>query len=290
MRALLIAFLLPAALLCRAQEAAPRPVPVNAEALSADDSFVTNKEDQRIAFMAADGQKRVWAAFKGVGARLALLEKDHWKVIPLPDFTSTLRICGMERLADGSIACLWRDEATQHEHLISRHTLQENEPLRVFTQELKEPRLLALKDGALLITQRGNVMVRLERPKNIAAIIQLKDDFFLPAKKDAKSNSAGQREEFAPIHAMEHLDGTLLIWSPAMHENNLRRIRGVVAWKVTARMGTRLSIKNVPEDALISRHPIDSTLKKQRPRKPRLAWALQDEKRAGLTASPRSAS
>lgn len=209
-----------------AQEA--RPVPISNEADNHGVPLNADSEQERIAFMVADGRQQVWAAWRAQGARLARLEKDGaWCVIDLEGLPSTIRALGLARLQDGAVVCLWRDESTASDHLLSRHESDDHVLLDTVAAKLNEPRLLPLEDGGLLVTHRGREIWHWEKTFSGLKVVQLPDDAFWQPEKKEESVS------FAEIRAVQHHQGTIWLWSPAMTaQEQLWRLRGVAKWQV----------------------------------------------------------
>ncbi|MFN0077893.1 MAG: hypothetical protein ACKVY0_15665 [Prosthecobacter sp.] len=202
-----------------------RPIPIGIEVDAKGEEFEEPEARKAIAAIASDAQNRAWAIFRSQGARLAVFQKDHWSPVKLPGFPPTLKALKLARLQDGTIACLWRDEATADDHVLSRHTTKRHQVLARIPVKLNEPHLLPLADGGLLVTASGRELLRIGKGGADPEIITLPEDAFLPPKKNDDGSS---RTGFVPVHAVQDQRGTIWLWSQAMKPMEWEwRLRGL---------------------------------------------------------------
>jgi hypothetical protein len=191
----------------------PVLIPVSIEAETPGEPNEEADSEEAIAAIASDGQNRAWAIFRRQGARLAVFEKDRWTPVKLPDFPPTLQALRLIRLKDGAIYCLWRDMATEKDHVLSRHTPDQHRLVVQVPVKLTEPRLLPLEDGGLLVTESGHNMLRVGKDGANPKILILPEDAFLPPKKN---DDGSIPTDYLPVHAVQDKRGTIWLWSYAM--------------------------------------------------------------------------
>lgn len=225
-----------------------RPIPIGIEVDVKGEEFEEADERQAIAAIASDAQNHAWAIFRSQGARLAVFEKDHWSPVKLPGFSPTLKALRLTRLQDGAIACLWRDEATEEDHVLSRHTTSQHQLLARIPVKLNEPRLLPLADGGLLVTTAGRELVRIDKSGKNSEVIVLPDEAFLPPKKD---DDGYLRTGYVQVQAVQDQHGTIWLWSYAMKLWEWEwRLRGL--GKITSRGFTFQNIPGIKPEQPIS--------------------------------------
>lgn len=222
MRWLLPALLLPHSF-ALAQE--KRSIPISIEADSQGDAFEEPDRHTAIAAIMSDAQHHAWAVFREQGARMAVFQQDRWLPVKLPGFPPKLKALKLARLHDGAIICLWRDEDTVEDHVLSRHTLKEHKLLARIPAKLTEPQPWPLMDGGVLVTESGRQMLRIGKDGSVPEIIHLPEDAFLPAKNN---DDGSTRTGYLPVHAAQDHRGTIWLWSAAMRKMEWEwRLRGL---------------------------------------------------------------
>lgn len=225
-----------------------RSIPISIEVDSKGEAFAEPDERSAIAAIISDGQNHAWAVFRGQGARMVVLQQDHWEPVKLSGFPPTLKALKLARLQDGAIACLWRDEATADDHVLSRHTLKAHQVLARIPVKLTEPQMLPLADGGVLVTESGRQLLRVGKTGANPEIIMLPEDAFLPPKKNDDGTS---RTGYQPVHAVQDHRGTIWLWSYAMKPMEWDwRLRGL--GRITSQGFTFQDIPGAKKDDPIS--------------------------------------
>lgn len=202
-----------------------RLIPISIDVDSRGEGFVEPDRRAAIAAIISDVQHHAWAVFQGQGAHMALFQQGRWMPVRLPDFSPKLKALKLALDHDGAVICLWRDEDTAEDHVLSRHTLKEHKLLARIPAMLTGPQVWPLMDGGVLVTESGRKMLRIGKGGGSPEIIHLPEDAFLPAKKN---DDGSVRTGYLPVHAVQDHRGTIWLWSAAMRKMEWEwRLRGL---------------------------------------------------------------
>jgi|GEM_PF-3435476 len=227
---------------------AARAVSIGMEGVSSGGSSGNNHEP--IIAIASDGENRVWAIFRGQGTRLGLFKDGHWSVVTPAGLPPKLCASQLVRLTDGGIACLWYDGSDEDAplHLLSRHTPEVDELLARVPSKLARPKLTALADGGMIVTDAGRELFYIARKGAKPEHITLPEDAFITPQNN---DDGSVPTSFVQIHAAQDQRGILWLWCAMMEPIKYEwRLRGL--WKLSGRNITSQKIADVPPEQPIS--------------------------------------
>ncbi len=183
--------------------------------------------------MAAAGSGRVF----GIGKRheirqgrwvpdreLAVFDPvtERWQPRPfaVPQGMVPTAVCD---LSDGAVACLWQ---SYNKAVLSRHLGGKDELWRSYENKYTSPRLQALANGALAITERGPHVAFASHEEGKSLVFSLEDEVLVgPADKR-------RLPTYAEMRVLEAGGGRLWVWSRAFrHEEQERYIDGMLEVK-----------------------------------------------------------
>ncbi|WP_395735471.1 hypothetical protein [Prosthecobacter sp.] len=200
-----------------------RPVIVGIASSAEDDSDEESRD--RIMSIVADGEHHVWGIFGSQGARLALLKEGRWSLVTPKNFPETLRALQIARLSDGSVACLWRDEAREDVHALSRHTTTSHQVIVSGPARLPQPLLLPLAEGGMLVTAASRELFCIPKAGAQPEHITLDEKLFIPPKKN---DDGSPRTDVLQVQAVQDARGSVWLWCPAMRSVDwMWRLRGM---------------------------------------------------------------
>lgn len=193
-------------------------------------------QEWRVRAMAADGSGMVWAiagpcdaseqsSYSGAFKNLAIFDhpSSQWKAHPISMMPSEAYPDKMVALSKGKVACLWR---SGEECVLTLHEKGKDQLWCSLKANFNEPRLLALSDGGLAITERGPQVARISADGKNPTIERLPDELML---RPAKSEDG--RRSYATVHAVEADAGSLWLWSYMMQkQDHTWRIPGFLRW------------------------------------------------------------
>ena len=155
--------------------------------------------------IAQDGQ-RVWASSVTKRGQIAQRNGANWDAVEVVELRDLAPI-RLLALRDGSLACLWKsdDEKTR---AVSWHRAEKESACFRFSAKLKEPLLLELRDGSIVITESGPTVIQV-RPDAGARVMTIPEKLFLPPKKKNESGDVN----YAPVRALEDGAARVILWS-----------------------------------------------------------------------------
>lgn len=129
---------------------------------------------------------------------------------------------GLVVLSDGRMVCLWR---SGEQSTLTIHQKGEGKLWCTLNTRFIDPRMLALSDGGLAITERGPQLARIPADGSEPVLTRLPDEVLSKPTKEEGSRS------YANMHAVECGDGSIWLWSYALQkQGHLWRIDGLRRW------------------------------------------------------------
>lgn len=159
--------------------------------------------------LAQDGTGRVWSIPPGVPQSLSRLKGADWQT---EQFTEVGKLVAksLTALSDGSVACLWGMAWNNPGgSALSRHRGDRPAVVTTGLPNLKEPRLVELSDGTLVITESGPSLVLVPK-KGDMRVLTIADDLFHHTQKEYND-----QRQYQPIYAVEDGAQRLWLWSNA---------------------------------------------------------------------------
>jgi hypothetical protein len=185
----------------------------------------------RVADMELDGDGVIWAIAMplqiGEGnadgrdqiTKLAVfdLKTCSWQAHPC-DIAGDGVALLLQKLADGSVACLWRSgERT----FLTKHRNSRSSAWVMLNTVFNQPRLCAGAAGGLIITETGPKVARITDGDKPPLFFTIPDIRLTAPEKPEEHRS------YAPIHAIQAGDGTFWLWSYSLRpQKHLWRIHG----------------------------------------------------------------
>ncbi|MGV3658935.1 MAG: hypothetical protein ACO1TE_02090 [Prosthecobacter sp.] len=177
--------------------------------------------------LAADDTGNVWLTLPRGGPALARFGRGKWRVVKPAGFADSLRASQLLRLANGRVACLWKDVGRSEAWVLSQHRGEEHSNWCYLELKCEQPRLLPLADGGVLITEAGRSVLRI-RPDRTVERFELPESLFIAPKKNDDGSTSDTRVH-VQVHAVQDKRGKIWLWSYAMKPLEYQwRLRGLV--------------------------------------------------------------
>ena len=131
---------------------------------------------------------------------------------------------GLQRLSDGSVACLWR---SGQQSILTKHRQSLSSAWAVLDVVFEKPRLSAGRSGELWITEKGPKVARIPADGQTPAVMTIPDALLTAPEKPEE----GSRNH-AAVDAVQMGDGSVWLWSYSLEPmKNLWRISGFLRLK-----------------------------------------------------------
>jgi hypothetical protein len=185
--------------------------------------------DGGISRVAQDGSNRLWGMVDNERNMLHFLTAEGWGRRELPGYHHLYRSVAVERFINGDVGCLWHNDkvTTKEIWLLSRHFADRSRPAKIFSATLRDPAMLGLDDGRVVITDSSPTFVTVFPDNKESEVITLPERLFIPPEK--KEGDGVLTNDHVPLRALADASAGVWLWSPEVRHDPARwRLGGLV--------------------------------------------------------------
>lgn len=190
-------------------------IPVSIDIAAQASSPGREPSQRSIIDISAEADGTSWGVINSAESKAVTLRDGRWQEASIDALPLGFTPLMLRPLADGSVAGLWYDYRNPEEHCLTRHHNGRGRIWAKFRARLRQPFMLALADGGVLITEAGRKVIRLAKDHPAPVIHELPKDAFIEPKRNDDGTLS---DSFSPICSVQDARGTVWLWSPSMRE------------------------------------------------------------------------